>query len=212
MHVRHGVVAAVAVLAVLLLAGCTAPVTPAEPSEPAQSTSTPAPEPTAEPTVDPTDPAGWVIDFGHVGPIAVGAPIDGIPALMTAFTDATQEACPYVLAYDAPGVPSIWLPDPHGTGVIEQILIVGWGAAGETRTDAVRTTAGIGIGSTLAELRAAYPQLIQNQGPYSTVIYGITDDAGHWINFVFDDGTAEDGLIQFMVVRDSPSVQGEFCS
>lgn len=211
MDVRHGVVAASAVLAVILLAGCSAPVTSAEPSEPVASTSAPAPDPTAEPTTDPADPAGWVIDFGHAGPIAIGAPIEGIPALMTAFTDATQEACPWVLAYDAPGVPSIWVPDPQDTGVIEQIVIVGARAAGDPVPDALRTAAGVGIGSTLAELRAAYPQLIQNQGPYGTVMYGITDDAGHWINFVLDDGTAEDGAIQLIVLRDTPSVQGEYC-
>jgi hypothetical protein len=201
----------VVVVAVAIVSGCTVPTSPAAaPSAPPSATGeTPSPSPEA--TLDPLDPSAWIIDWGGVGPLIVGAPLSEVPSLMTAFTDATRDECANLFAYQAPGIPTVSLPDPFGTGLIGQILIAKAETSDEPINAGPLTEAGIGIGSTLEQLRAAYPQLIQNVGPYNTVIYGITDDEGRWINFSFGDATLESSPITLMVIRDAPHINGEYC-
>lgn len=198
---------AVAAAAALVLVGCATAApesTPTAASSAGSSAATAAP--TTTPATDPADPATWVIDFGHVGPLAVGAALDGVAPLMTAFTETTQEACPWVTAYDAAGLPSVWLPDPSSTGSIEQVVLQAWGDPSAVGTDALRTDAGIGVGSTLDELRAAYPNLTEQAGKYAP-FYAIDDGQGQWINF----GANQSGVVDTIVLRGEAKIDSEYC-
>lgn len=206
---RRPVVIVLAIAGALALAGCSGGAgasTPA-PTETVTTTATPTPSPSPTPTgPDLADPASWIVSFTGLGPIEVGAPIDGTASLMTAFTVATQEVCPWVTAYAADGLPSVWLPDPQSTGVVNQIVLQAWGGPATAAVASSPTTAeGVGVGSTLAELQAAYPALTEQQGKYA-VFYAVTDDAGHWINF-----SVTGDLVDGIVIRDEAKIDSEYC-
>lgn len=190
----------------VVLVGCATAAPESTPTAVSSSGSTAVTAVPTTPAADPADPATWVVDFGHAGPIAVGAALDGVAPLMTAFTDATQEACPWVTAYDAAGLPSVWLPDPSSTGSIEQVVLQAWGDPTTVGTDALRTEAGIGVGSTLDELRAAYPDLTEQSGKYAP-FYAIEDEQGRWINF----GVNRSGVVDTIVLRGEAKIDSEYC-
>lgn len=193
------------------LAGCGAAAAP----QPTSTTAAPSDPPTATPTptvAESPDASDWIIEFGRVGPIALGGSLDEVAPSMSEFTDATQEACPWVVSYEAPGFPAIWLPDGQSTGFVQQIVVQAWADPEAVTADVLRTAEDIGIRSTLAELRAAYPQLIELQGPHNTTIFGITDGEDQWVTFGFGVGDlTEDSTIDTMVVRDTPYQDGEYC-
>ena len=209
---KRGTVAALAI-GVLLLSGCaseTAGASTPAPTEAATATGNSAtPTPTATPTVaalNLEDPSSWLIDFTAVGPLALGDRLsDELPS-MSAFSTVVQEACPWETAFDKPDFPSIWIPDPSATGVVEQIVLQKWGSAGTVAPNSPQTSAGIGIGSTQAELTAAYPSITQVEGLYAPY-YALPDDSGNWINFA----VTEDGLVDTIVVRASSQIDSEYC-
>jgi hypothetical protein len=203
---RRPVFTVLAIAAALALAGCSGGAGASTTAPTETVTVTPTATPTPTPTgPDLADPSSWTVDFTGVGPVELGAPILGTASLMTAFTVATQEACPWVTAYAAEGLPSVWLPDPQDTGVVGQIVLQAWSGPAAVAASSPKTDAGVGVGSTLAELRAAYPALTEQQGKYA-VFYAVTDDAGHWINFsVMDD------VVDAIVVRDEAKIDSEYC-
>lgn len=202
------VLAALAIAAVLALGGCASSA-----NEPAQSTSeasTSSPVASASPTPTPTgpdlaDPASWIVTFTGLGPIEVGAPVESTATVMSAFQPATQEACPWVTAYAADGLPSVWLPDPQSTGVVGQIVLQAWSGPAAVSEASPKTAEGVGVGSTLEALRAAYPDLTEQQGKYA-VFYAVTDGGGHWINF-----SVTDDIVDAIVVRDEARIDSEYC-
>ena len=210
-----GTVAVVTVI-FLLLSGCAAQphatqsgaAQSASPTPSAAPTDPPAsPTPTTAPNgPNPSDPSSWLIASTEVGPLALGDRLSDDIASMSAFTSTVQDACPWVTAFDKADLPSIWIPDPLNTGVIEQIVVQRWGSAAAVSSTSPQTSAGIGIGATLEQLTAAYPDLTQTEGKYASY-YSSPDGSGHWINFALSD----DGLVDTIVVRDSSVMDSEYC-
>jgi len=209
----HGMIAALAV-GVLLTAGCAgepandepAAASPSStPSAPAE-TSTPTPATPAPTEVNLDDPHSWLIDYTGIGPLTLQGQLADQAASATSFTSTLQDGCPWVTALDKADFPSIWLPDPSDTGVIEQIVLQAWGSAPTLAANSPQTAAGIGIGATLDQIEAAYPDIEKNDGRYAP-FYSLPDGSGHWINFAL----STDGVVDTIVVRDSALMDSEYC-
>ena len=129
-------------LAAWVLAGCqSGPATP----EPSASPTGP------EPTAATTEPAELAFAPGSFGPVHVGmSNADAIATgLLEAGTEAPVEGCPTP--------PLLWKP-PYDDQLDVQVDAEGKVASiGALKSKAVKTTRGIGIGSTLAEVQETYP-------------------------------------------------------
>lgn len=195
---------------ILLLGGCAGtsaepPVAGQAPSAVAtSSTPTPSPTPT-EVALSLDDPATWVIGFTGVGPVNVGDDISEAAQVMTAFTSTVYDGCPSVVAYGKTGFPTVLVPDRLGTGIVEQVVLQGGADAAGLSTTSPHTDAGIGVGSTLDELMAAYPAITYQDDAF-TPHYALPDDGGNWINFSMSADVVKD-----IVVRASPVVAKEYC-
>jgi hypothetical protein len=196
-----------AVAAAALLTGCAASPAPS-PTATTEPTAAPTPTPSATPAVDPADPGTWLIDATGVGPVEFGAPAETEAADLTAaYTDVTDAAACSVLMFDSAGSPSIWLsPDPGGA--INAILVTGETAEGSVYAGSPRTEEGIGVGSTRAELIAAYPELadtVQDDVGYEE--YSLAENAGTWIHFEVEPN----GLVVGIVLNAQPVAPYEYC-
>lgn len=188
---RTSVVAVLAVGA-FVLSGCGGPPS-AESTPTAVSSSSPTPAETASPTPSPapapdmTDPENWVIGLGAVGPLSIGQPIDQAIAAASGYTQGESVPdCP-VAFLDRASYPSLaiaYWPDNVATRIIVRQL---GGTPVPTATP--RTAAGIGVGSSGAELMAAYPgaTVLVDQAP-SFVVYSVSDGASAYIIMAVTDG------------------------
>ncbi|MFB2599503.1 hypothetical protein ACEXQE_17050 [Herbiconiux sp. P17] len=204
-----------AVLAVLLTAsGCSAGDPQPTPTVTVTVTATPAPTaaptPTEAPAPDPAayspdDVGTWVIDYAGIGPFV----LDDTLADAQAVVPTTVDTCrPGVDTYQIAGlgftaVSGIEESDPAAPIVVVRMLAVD---GFDPSAPQPRTETGIGIGSTVAELQSAYPELESYQGMSKTTIYRIAAD-GRTINFE-DFGTGE---IQIISVAASSGVGSEYC-
>jgi len=175
----------------------------ATPTPSATTTESPTPGPTP---VDGNNPNSWVIDFSGVGPVKLGDPIEQVEASVPAYHREPNEACPPVVFLFAEGFPSVTVPDPYASHVIEYIAVRDPDPQVAAAYSAPRTSAGIGIGATLEELRAAYPDLSERQVIYRTH-YFVTDGSGSWITFQLDD----QGLVDSITVSSNPDLPSEYC-
>jgi hypothetical protein len=153
-------------------------------------TPTPTPTSTPTPTTDPSDPNTWIVTDDGIGPLVLGMPFaDAIAAVPGAL-----EACTYD-AYSAYRSPDqfLWFTGDAGNDGTALDLVYWKG------TDGPRTESGIGVGSTLAEVRAAYPDA-------HTVEY--MDEFLRTGNFTF---TMIDGAVAGINVSTKPYVPVEFC-
>jgi hypothetical protein len=196
-------------MAILVLSGCAGPqsneplATPSTSDLPTGNTMTPT---STSPVLNLDDPRSWLVDFAGIGPLALGDRVSEREESMTSFTTTRQDACPWVTAFDKSGFPSIWIPDPSDSGIVEQIVLQKWGSPQDVAANSPHTSTGIKIGATLDQLRAAYPALAQNEGKYAPY-YSVTNGSGKWINFAVNDG----GLVSTIVVRASPNMDSEYC-
>jgi hypothetical protein len=172
-----------------------------------QDTPDPTPTPTA--TATPTkgaftldDPATWTISGSEVGPVAIGG-------ALAAETDDLESA--YHLLPKGPGcvVTDTWAREGAGT------IQLGWQSDGSAKTvssvvlsteggvtptsplSGPTTAAGIGLGSTIADVRAAYPVL-------TAVMPEVSGAGSIW------ETTVADGVLRFQLGDDGEHVNAVY--
>ena len=177
--------AVVAVLA-LSLVGC-AQEAPPEVAAPAP-VETPAETPTATPTPEPTKPAlgDLVLTTEGLGSLVVGFPIPNEPAdLAIVAWDATGcggvEGEPWAGAWASTYPGESFIIDSTAGGVEQGNLQVVW-----TPFPGIHTDAGLQVGDSLADLKAAYASFDGKFRPYQTDLYVITGDEGSLVYEIAD--------------------------
>lgn len=209
---------AVAMATVLAASGCAGsdPVPTATVTVTATAPApTASPEPSPAPAPDPSaysvdDPGTWVIDYAGIGPFVVGSTLEGIEADLPHPPETCRAG---VDTYDFDGlgltaVSGIDETDPAAPVVVVRMLALDPVDAADAADPAAqpRTEAGIGLGSTVAELEAAYQELETVQGVAGSTVYQLAADS-RYISFE-DFGSGE---IQIISVSDSVGVGSEYC-
>lgn len=191
----------------VVVTGCGAPDEPAASPSPSSSLTTPSPGPTSGPTPGPTPSPAATVDRPPVdalvlrtsglGPLTIGvAPETNPGAAMILFdpdvcagvAEASDPRGPgrWVAAYppfvDADGNerPQFWVDANEADGVYWIDVV----------DPAISTTTGIRVGSTLAELQAAYPGLVEGTPGPASQPWWVADDAGI---LVFEVSAGADG-------------------
>ena len=188
-------------VAILLLAGCASQ----EPAAPSPAPTTTTPTATPSPTPDFSDPAAWLIDYGSVGPLVVGGSLAAAEPSFGALTVERQEACPWFVILSDPEL-SLWVMTTQGDDDVIDQIVLGDGSTPDPSRTQLRTADGIAVGSTLTDVAAAYPDLVESQGKYNR-IFSTTDGTGAYINFSVSDSD----VVESIVVRSSPDVNSEYC-
>ena len=217
MRARRRIVTAVLAAAIALTAsGCTGPapapspaptvtVTPtptrtptAAPTPTATPTAAPAPAPAppppAAPAIDLADPSTWTIDFSGIGPMKFAGSLADLESQLPDFESCRDGVD---LFFDNSLVAAL-----EGSGSIGLVLV-----QKRLENGAPRTAAGITIGSTIAELQAAYPDLVTYQKSFNEqTAYSITDGQT-WIHVDPYSGDT----IQSIYVWNSETPVKEYC-
>lgn len=200
----------------LLLAGCAAPASNPTPRATFEATATPSPSPTPTPTAEAPPPApaapvapvytentaDWIITYTGIGPIEFSQPFSQIAATIPS-PDRLFQACPPLSLYTSGIQPQV------GVAYVDDVpwdLVVATFGQEPLTDQAPHTEAGIRVGSTEADILAAYPDALLN-GDATYGAYVITNGAGGYITFAMSEG-----LVEGIHVSDHPSAPKEYCA
>lgn len=172
-----------AALVAVVISGCsaTASVEP-DASAPSQ-TPTPTPSPTIEP-VDTVDPSTWIISADGIGPVTLGQSLDEAATALARSSYTKQDlACdnPGVLLYAATGAPTVVIFVAAGSPTVAGVRIADYDSVLPSGASP-RTEEGLGLGATVADVQAQYPDAVgevATGSPNYTHVVG--DDV--WISF-----------------------------
>lgn len=187
----------------------------------------PTPVPTPTPTAPPysaADWSTWTITGDGVGPATVGSPTGADDAsLRAAFTPApplVDDTGAVVYQYGCPNPNARIWDGPDGARVVE---VVAGGAVGtvviqQGPTEAPdqqvgpTTAEGVGLGSSLVEVEAAYPDLVQTRkdpaGGTRDTFWAVQSE-GRWIVFEVPDGGTRVSTV-FVGTTSEPA--SDYCS
>jgi hypothetical protein len=199
----------VALLVVAALCGCTAAGATPAPDPTVTVVSSPTPTGTPVAAWDPADPTTWVISAEGVGPLRLGDDIAEAVAAIPAFPEPDDAAANC-------GNPAITLLGPPGASTADGGILLAAAETGEIVAVAVSipgplTAEGVGVGSTLGDVRAAYPTAVESLRYGSTPQLTVQSDSG-WITFQSTDGMGQDAapvdLVSVIVGGTPPN---EYC-
>lgn len=162
-------------------------------SEPA-GTSTPLPAPTPTPTqYSQSDTGSWVVSFDGIGPLGMGHSQKADAALLSAWRQVVSPTCRVRDFQDDGFGPNFATSSTDQAPDITNYVRVGDGFdASQDPQDLAalspRTASGVRIGSTLAALRAAYPNAVHvGTGPNPSVgtldYWSVSNGQGRFIDF-----------------------------
>lgn len=154
---------------------------PYSPPSPVQS-PTAAPTPTAPtaPPVDAADVSTWIITADRIGPIERGADPAGVVDALTTFQ--AIDWCQGFMRLERDATAGIVLGLSEDGARIGTIWVHSRGADG---VDSPVTEAGIRLGSSTAELTAAYPDAASvGQAGADAWVSAVQVDADSWMRFI----------------------------
>jgi hypothetical protein len=170
--------AGIASIAVVLFLGGCASAAPAEPMSPSRTTTqVPTPTPTAAstPTQNPADPSTWILGWDRVADVHLGQSLAALASAAKLVPVDDTVDCPpgYWTAQGAPSGDvrvSLMQEGSRGTAVSDPTFSYAQFAVREPSETVVATSpstdAGIRLGSTEAELLAAYPSIQKTSSKY----------------------------------------------
>jgi hypothetical protein len=178
-------------------------------------TETPTPAAPAVPPMDPADPGTWVIGDGAVGPLRLSESIKDAEAKLPGLSHDDGEVCRSEMFGDAPQIYIIVPPGPQETDPVHLVYIAFRGDVDGPDAAIVakspKTEAGIGIGSSLQDVEAAYPGVQPQVYPRGDQphYYGIEQTDGTWVTL---DMNADGSAVKDIVVGREAGSPSEFCA
>lgn len=149
-------------------------------------------------------PQAWTLGFGTYGPLAVGGSYSAATAGLGEFTLDVQEGSCIVTGVSGPTKVDVVLGDDD----LVDAIVFGLGLGVPTKQGPA-TAAGISIGSTEAELLAAYPGIVGRTGMGDRPYYSTTDGSGRYLNFIVSPDW--DDVVVFVMTSSTPNIPPEFC-
>lgn len=161
---RGAAVLCVGLMAVLLTACASGPSPSGTAPDPSHTSAAPVESPTptstATPDEDAANPADWTVRDSGIGPIELGARFEEARAEVPTWT--VQDACSWTAFWNDPdgAVTAYFAEDSAARDGVTTIDVAALTEA-VAPEDAPRTAEGIGLGSTRDQVRAAYPDAVE---------------------------------------------------
>lgn len=196
----------VALALIIVMTGCSS--SDAGPSNSATTSSSPSSAASLDP--EGADPSKWIISYEGVGPLTIDGHLSSeAPELGPMYSRQPADYCQFskptvfLSSRDA----TLWALSDYADGVATDSIVeiaVGLEAGGRAvPTVSPHTAKGIGIGSTEAALRDAYPDITYDSQPYAGSTHYLLTDAiplgdgeQHYLLFVVKSGAVEGIVVQ----------------